>query len=200
MRLALIVTAGIAWAVSSLNASAQSVQRATDRAYDAAAKYQVRGYQPVAGPTGFENAPGRAVFKMACTEGNDYVFIIGTDDVDRIRVYVEDEWGMPLSKDSRGYDMAALAFFARYSGQVKVTVMFDQTVGMGAFSTLVCKRPVARTNMWQMLDGREENFGKRDSTSGSDEVRNRNPGANLEASGESPRAGGAGGNEPTGGP
>ncbi len=151
----------MAFAITTMLANAQSSQKATDRAYDAAAKYQVRGYQPVAGPTGFEEAPRRAVFKMSVVEGNDYVFIIGTSDVRRIRVYVEDEWGQPLSKDNRGYDMAALAFFTRYSGSVKVTVMFDSTIGLGAFSTLVCKRPVARQDGWQMLDGRDDGFPMR---------------------------------------
>lgn len=161
MKIRTKLLCGMAFAITAMSANAQSTQKATDRAYDAAAKYQVRGYQPVAGPTGFEEAPGRAVFKMSVVEGNDYVFIIGTSDVRKIRVYVEDEWGQPLSKDNRGYDMAALAFFARYSGSVKVTVMFDSTVGMGAFSTLVCKRPVPRQQGWEMLDGRDKGFQMR---------------------------------------
>jgi len=163
MKMTTTLLGGLAFAMTTMLVSAQSIATATDRAYDAAKQFEDRGYQVVAGPSGFAQAGEKAVFKMGITEGNDYIFTIGTSDVNKVRVYVEDEWGMPLQKDSRGYFMASLAFFARYSGNVKVTVYFDRTMGRGAYSTVVCKRAVPRQNNdWGKLDGSDTGFENRD--------------------------------------
>ena len=122
---------------------AQDKNKAIDNGYLAAQKYSARGFAVDPGPSSFCSAGSNAVFQVNMAPGVENLFIIATDDVRNMRLYVVDEFGQIIEQNSTGRERArAVRFNSRYAGVAYVYAFFDDVLGMGAWASLICSRPL----------------------------------------------------------
>jgi hypothetical protein len=122
--------------------------KAEDEAYKMAGRYHQLGYAMA--PQNIQGLGGSG-YTVKCTiqvtKGIDYVFLVGGDlaalDID---LYVYDEVGNLILDDRRKDPRAGVKFRSSYSGTTEVYVHMARANGLAAYSVLVGRRGVDKSD------------------------------------------------------
>lgn len=122
--------------------------KAEDEAYKMAVRYTQLGFaMSPTNHTGLGGSGYTVRFLIPVSKGLDYVFLVGGDLAARdIDIYVYDEVGSLILDDRRPDPRAGVKFRSSYNGTTQVYLHMARANGLAAYSVLVGRRGMDKTN------------------------------------------------------
>ena len=122
--------------------------KAEDEAYKMAVRYTQLGFaMSPTNHTGLGGSGYTVRFLVPVSKGLDYVFLVGGDLAARdIDIYVYDEVGSLILDDRRPDPRAGVKFRSSYNGTTQVYLHMARANGLAAYSVLVGRRGMDKSN------------------------------------------------------
>jgi len=148
MKTKTLLALGAAFASLLPVASFADPAKAEDEAYKMAVRYTQLGFaMSPTNHTGLGGSGYTVRFLIPVSKGLDYVFLVGGDLAARdIDIYVYDEVGSLILDDRRPDPRAGVKFRSSYNGTTQVYLHMARANGLAAYSVLVGRRGMDKSN------------------------------------------------------
>lgn len=157
-----LLALGAAFAALFPAGSKADPAKAEDEAYKMAVRYTQLGFaMSPTNHTGIGGSGYTVRFLIPVSKGLDYVFLVGGDLAARdIDIYVYDEVGSLILDDRRPDPRAGVKFRSSYNGTTQVYLHMARANGLAAYSVLVGRRGMDKTNPEVLGDPTSDTVGK----------------------------------------